>query len=417
MTSVEITLHIVAIVLLIGISGSFSGTETAVTAVSRARLTRLSKSGNQQATALLGLLENTEKIIGVLLLGNNFVNILASALATSLFLHLFGEAGVVATTLIMTILVVIFAEVLPKVYALADSEKVSLTMYPILRYVVIALTPLNMAVMFVVKCILKPLELPQRNESHEHEEELRGAIELHDGEDPDFKQERDMLRSVIDLDDMSINECFIHRQNVISLDMSHSNKTILDTVIQSPRSHFPLTDGGENIIGVVREKSLIQEYHRSIAKNKDINLKHAILDPWFVPESTSILDQLQMFRDTRNHMAIVVDEYGSYMGILTIKDILKVIVGDVQEATDDLPSIRKLSDESYLCDGDETIRNINRELDWNISDKHASTIAGYILHHAQTLPHQGQVFQFGNMEYTIAKREKQHIAKIRIRPL
>ncbi len=414
MTAVEIIIHIISIILLIGISGSFSGTETAITAVSKARLTRLSKDNDRKATALLRLLENTEQLIGVLLIGNNFVNILASALATSLFLHLFGDGGVFATTIIMTILVVIFAEVLPKVYALSNSERMALFIYPILQYVVIILTPFNVAVMAVVKFLLKPLGLDNKDTSQEQEEELRGAIELHDGEDPDYKHERDMLRSIMDLNDMSINECFTHRQNVISIDTNDSNDTIINTVVNAPCSHFPLTDGTENIIGIVREKSLMQEYHCYIQKNTPLNLKHATLTPWFVQESTSILDQLQSFRNTGNHMAIVVDEYGSYMGVITLKDILHVIIGDVQE-TDSTPSLRMLSDGTYLFDGDESIRNINRELDWDICDENAFTIAGYLIHRCQALPKKGQVFRFDNMEFTVAKREQQQITKIRIR--
>lgn len=415
MSSLEIFIYIISIILLICVSGTFSGTETAITAVSKARLTRLSKDNDKKATALLGLLENTERIIGVLLLGNNFVNILASALATSLFLYLFGEAGVIATTIIMTILVVIFAEVMPKVYALSNSERTALFIYPILRYVVLMLTPLNVAVMSVVNVLLKPLGLDKKDISEEHEEELRGAIELHDGEDPDYKHERNMLRSIMDLDDMSINECLTHRQNVTSLDINQDIETILNTVIQSGYSHFPLTDGAENIIGVIREKSLLREYRRSLLNNKQITLNHAVLEPWFVQESTSILDQLQSFRDTGNHMAIVVDEYGSYMGVITLKDILTVIVGDVQQTGTLIPNIRSLADGTYLFDGDEPIRNINRELDWDISDEYASTIAGYLIHCCQTLPQQGQVFKFDNMEFTVAKRERQQITKLRIR--
>ncbi len=414
MTIIEIGIHIVSIVLLICISGTFSGTETAITAVSKARLTRLSKEDNRKATALLQLLENTERLIGVLLLGNNFVNILASALATSLFLYLFGDGGVLATTVIMTVLVVIFAEVLPKVYALSNTERMALFIYPLLKYVVIVLTPFNVAVMSVVDFLLKPLGLQQKDTSQEQEEELRGAIELHDGEDPDYKHERDMLRSIMDLDDMSINECFTHRQNVISLDVNDASETLINTAVHAPYSHFPLTDGTENIIGIIREKSLMQEYRRSIVKQKHINLKHATLDPWFVQESTSILDQLQSFRDTGNHMAIVVDEYGSYMGVITLKDILHVIVGDVQQ-TDASPNLRMLSDGTYVFDGDESIRNINRELDWDISDEHASTIAGYLIHRCQALPKQGQIFRFDDMEFTVAKREQQQITKLRVR--
>ncbi len=415
----EINNIIIAIIvlLLIGISGFFSGTETAMTASSKARLVQLSKKGNKKASKVLSLLSEREKLIGGLLLANNFVNILASALATTLFLSLIGENGVFITTIVMTALIVIFAEVLPKVYAMSNSDKMAMKVAPIIHYIILILSPLNKGVIFVVNKILLKFNVNQNNyDSQSQEEELRGAIELHDGDDPDYKHEREMLRSVLDLDDTSIEEAITHRKNVVTIDINASPDKIVETFINYPFKKFPITNGSENIIGVITQNNLIKQIYHYNKKNKSLNLNELIEKAWFVPESTSMLDQLQAFRDKGNHFGIVVDEYGSYMGVITITDIFEHIVGDVH-SQENQSNLRSLSDGSYLFDGNESIRNINRELDWNINDEQSSTMAGYIIHNSQNLPTEGQIYYFEGYEFIIAKIERQQITKIRVKKI
>ena len=417
MTLNELLLTTFSIILLLGISGFLSGTETAMTATSRARLVQWKKNGDEKASIALKLLENPESLIGSLLIGNNFVNILSSALATSLFITLFGEVGVVFATVTMTILVVIFSEVLPKVYALSHSDKIVTKIAPTIRIFVWVLTPLNFTISFIVEKLLNSIgaTLKSKQNSEENEEELRGAIELHTGDDPDYKHEREMLRSVMDLDDTNISESFTHRKNVTALDINSNPETLIDTVLSSPYIHFPVMDGAENIIGVTQAKDLLLLHRKSIKLEKAFKPRKALQEAWFVPESTSMLDLLQAFRDKSQNFALVIDEYGTYMGCITMADILEHIVGDV--SIDDNTSIRPLSDGSYLVDGDELIRNVNRELDWELNDEDASTMAGYILHEAQTLPHEGQIFVFDNYRFVIGKRNRQQITKVRVQKL
>ena len=414
MTLNETLFTVISIIILLCISGFLSGTETAMTASSRARLVQWEKNGNEKASIALKLLENTENLIGSLLIGNNFVNILSSALATSLFIHLFGEIGVIITTIIMTILVVVFSEVLPKVYALSNADKMATQVAPAIKTLVWILKPFNYAVRKIVDSILERIRSGEKRKDHseENEEELRGAIELHHGDDPDYKHEREMLRSVMDLDDTNISEAFTHRKNVKFLDINTPPKLLIDTVISSPFSYFPVIDGDDNIIGIMHGKNVLRLYHKSIKQNKEFKPRKAIIEAWFVPEVTSMLDQLQAFRDRAENFALVVDEYGTYMGCITMTDILEHIVGDIS-INNEKKSIRQESDASYLIDGDELIRNVNRELDWNLSDEHASTMAGYIMHETQALPSEGQIFVFGNYRYIIAKRNRQQITKIR----
>ena len=418
MTLGEILFTVIGIIILLCISGFLSGTETAMTASSRARLVQWEKNGNERASIALQLLENTENLIGSLLIGNNFVNILSSALATSFFIHLFGEIGVIITTIIMTILVVVFSEVLPKVYALSNADKMATQVAPTVKILVWILKPFNYTVRKIVDSILKRIESGEKRKDHseENEEELRGAIELHHGDDPDYKHEREMLRSIMDLDDTKISEAFTHRKNVKFLDINTPPELLIDTVISSPFSYFPVIDGDDNIIGIMHAKNALRLYHESIKKHKKFKPRKTIIKAWFVPEVTSMLDQLQAFRDRAETFALVVDEYGTYMGCITITDILEHIVGDVRIGNEK-KSIRQESDTSYLIDGDELIRNVNRELDWNLSDEHASTMAGYIMHETQALPSEGQIFVFGNYRYIIAKRSRQQITKIRVEVL
>ncbi|MGB1360943.1 MAG: HlyC/CorC family transporter [Alphaproteobacteria bacterium] len=411
----SIIINLSIILLLICMSGFLSGTETAMTASSKARLVQLSKKGNKRASKVLSLLENTENLIGGILIGNNFVNILASSIATNMFLSLIGENGVFIATFVMTAMVVIFAEVMPKVYAMANADKMAMGVVYIIEIIIKVLSPINNLVMMIVKKILAKLKINTKvRDITAQEEELRGAIELHDGDDPDYKHEREMLRSVMDLDDTSIEEATTHRKNVIYIDISETAEKIMEKIISSPFENFPVTDGTENIIGVINQKDVLTQLYRYTKKDKKINIKKLIAEPWYVPESTSMLDQLQAFREKGSHFAFVVDEYGSYMGIITITDILEHIVGDVHN-DEAQPNIRKLSDNSYIFDGNELIRHINRELDWDIDDEDASTIAGFIMHNAQTLPKEGQVYSFAGYEFIIAKRERQQILKVRVK--
>ena len=406
-------IYIFIILLLICLSGFLSGTETAMTGSSRARLVQLSKKGNKRASLVLELLDKWESLIGSLLIGNNFVNILASSIATSIFLSIIGESGVFIATIIMTAMVVIFAEVLPKIYAMNNSDRMAMAVAPAINLLIKVLSPVNAMVIFIVKKILGWLKIETSEvDSKSQEEELRGAIELHDGDDPDYKHEREMLRSIMELDDDSIEGAMTHRQNVTVIDIKTPTNKIVQTILEKPFEKFPITDGTENIVGVINQKDVLRQMHRYNEKGKELDIKKLLEDPWFVPESTSMLDQLQVFREKGKHFAIVVDEYGSYMGIITIIDILEYIVGEVH-TEENQPIFRKLSDNSYIFDGDENIRNINRELDWDLDDEEASTIAGYIIHHSKTLPKEGQVYQFGRYEFIIAKRERQKITKVR----
>lgn len=407
--------------ILLVLSAFFSGSETALTAASRSRLHEWAKRGNKRAAMVNKIRERKDRMIGALLLGNNLVNILASALATSLLIKMFGDAGVVYATIIMTVLVLIFAEVLPKTYALTHADRMSVAIAPIIRFIVWLFFPVAEAVTFIVRLLLKLFGADMSKISAgSHMEVLRGVIELHDGNDDETQEQRAMLRSVLDLFEVDVEEIMTHRQNVLMLNVDDPIEKIIENVLESTYTRMPVyRDKQDNIIGVLHAKVLMRELKKYEQNKEDlanIDIESLAADPWFVPEATTLYAQLQAFKKRREHFAAVVDEYGSLMGILTLEDILEEIVGEIEDEHDEtVVGVRKQADGTFLVDGDVTIRDLNREFEWELpDDKGYSTIAGLIIHEAQTIPDAGQSFTFYNFRFDVVKRQRNQLEQIRL---
>lgn len=418
---------LLSILVLICMSGFFSGSETALTAVSKARMTTLEKEGNKRAIIVNKLTERKDRLIGALLLGNNLVNILASAIATKFFIDLVGEAGVIYATLVMTAIVLIFAEVMPKTYALANSDKMALFIAPIIAVVVKIFSPVTIMISNVVNGTLKlfRVDTSNTNMADMAVQELRGAIDLaHESEnegeqDRESSEKRAMLRSILDLVDVEIEDVMTHRSNVVAIDANENINTLVDQVLNSPYTRLPVwEDDPDNIIGVIHAKIMLREL-RGVSGNIDkLDIRLMLLEPWFIPETTTLFDQLQAFRERREHFAIIVDEYGSFQGIVTLEDILEEIVGEIDDEQDlSAVGIKPQQDGSFLIKGTVSIRDINRELDWDLPDENYTTIAGLIIHESKMIPEAGQSFIFYNYRFTIVKRVKHQIAMVKVIPL
>ncbi|MEH6632568.1 MAG: HlyC/CorC family transporter [Halopseudomonas aestusnigri] len=417
----ELILSISAIVVLLIISAFFSGAETSMTASSKPRMHTLEQSGDNKAKVVNKLWSAKERLIGSILLGNNLVNILASALATSVLIRMFGDAGVIYATLAMTALVLIFAEVLPKTYALRHSDKAALASAPILRPIVLILGPIALAVETIVHFLLtlfttKDLDL---DNSDIAEEELRGAIDLHEGEGEEVKHERAMLRSILDLDDVEVDEIMTHRQDINSSDIDQDPAAIIKDILSSPYTRIPLwQERPDNIVGVLHAKGLLRAIRSQEGELDRETLLSIASEPWFIPESTSLLSQLHAFRDRHAHFAIVVDEYGEVQGIVTLEDILEEIVGDISDEHDvDIEGVQTISENEFVINGTVTIRDLNRQFEWKLPDEEAATIAGLILFEARQIPQIGQAFVFHNMRFEILERKRHQITSIRVSPL
>ena len=408
------------IAVLIILSGIFSGSETALTAASRPRMHLLQKRGNKRASIVTKLFLRRDKLIGAILLGNNLVNIFASALATSLFINIFGETGVIYAAVAMTILVLIFGEVMPKTYAFQNADRVALLIAPVFRYVVALLSPITHVINIVITATLRPfgIKFDTEEEFAAAQETLRGAIDLHMGDEPAVQRERVMLRSILDLSDVNVGEVMHHRQDIVMIDADLPASNIVNQVIGSPYTRIPLwRSEPDNIVGVIHAKVLLIHVNENQGNLDLIDIDAVSTPPWFIPESTSLHDQLQAFRRRHEHFALVVDEYGSLMGVVTLEDILEEIVGDIEDEHDEVPvGVRRQSDGTYLVDGRATIRDLNRRLDWELPDDDAATIAGLVIQIGRVIPDEGQIFTFEGYRFMVTSRRKNRLALIHITP-
>ena len=439
------------ILLLVLCSAFFSSAETALTAASHARIRELASRGNKRAKLVEKLRSDQEGLIGSILIGNNAVNVVASALATTLFLDLFGEAGLLWATLVMTVMLVVFAEVMPKTYALNHSDKYALAIALPLRLVVIVLHPLSIGLRYIADKILGT----GRTMDGDREVELRGQIQLYGADATEDESETHaMLASILDLNQRSVAEVMTHRAKVKMVDASQDLETLVPEVLGSPYTRHPAYSGNQdNIIGILHVKDLMRTAQegkpgeaastadaggktkgKGKAKTKGGKagaqanaqpsesaagaasaVQDIVTSPHFVPGKTPLFDQLQAFRARREHLAIVVDEYGDLLGIVTLEDIIEEIVGDIDDEHDlELAGLEYQPDGSWIVDGEVTIHDLNRTLNWNIPDKYASTIAGIVLHESRAIPRPGQEYRFHGIRFRILKREGRRIKSLRL---
>ncbi len=419
MMDTEIWITIGAIFVLLLLSAFFSGSETALTAVSRPHMHHLLKTGDKRAGIIAKLHARMERLIGTILLVNNLVNILASALATSLLIGVFGDTGVAYATLVMTLLVLIFAEVLPKTYAINNANRTALSVAPVVRLLVLVLSPLSDAVQVVVRATLRLFSVStESNLGAISDDELRGAIDLHAETGSTDDQERAMLRSILDLDHVEVGEIMVHRKDIFTVDAGLSPTTILEQVIASPYTRIPMwRKKPDNIIGVLHAKTLLSAVKLQAPATEKLDIPGLAAKPWFIPESTTLLQQLHAFRKKREHFALVVDEYGVLMGIVTLEDILEEIVGDISDEFDiAVPGVRLQADDTFIIKGDVTIRDLNRQFDWSLPDDQAATLAGLVLHESRRIPDVGQVFNFYDFRFEILRRKRNQITSLRLSP-
>ncbi len=417
------------ILFLLMLSAFFSGSETALTAASRGKLRAQADKGNRGAQRALDVTDDSERLIGSVLLGNNLVNILATSLATALFTSAFGESGVALATLVMTLLVLIFAEVLPKTYAITRPEDAASAAARPISLVVTVFSPVVTAVRALVRTVLRifGVETDPDSQVLAVREEIAGAIQLGHSEGIVEKEDRDRILGALDLSDRTVEEIMLHRSGIEVINADDSPADILKQCLESNHTRLPVfKDDPENIIGVVHAKDLFRSmYTRAVAEGTNardlsaFDLTEAVKEPYFVPETTSLDDQMREFLRRHAHFALVVDEYGSLQGLITLEDILEEIVGEITDEFDedsDHP-IRKSEDGQFLVEGAMTIRDLNRATDWSLPDDEANTVAGLVIHEAQMIPTVGQVFSFHGFRFEVTGREANRITDLKIRPL
>jgi magnesium and cobalt exporter, CNNM family len=401
-------------------SAFFAGAETALTAASRARMHQLEKDGEAPAKHVNWLFRHREQMVGSMLLGNTFVNIASSALVTSVLLTLFGNAGIAAATLITTVLVLIFCEMLPKTYAIANPDTTALRLGRAVRFAVVAFAPVVGVVAAIVKVMLGAMGVQSQGLVEDKEEiaheELRGAIDLHHIQGAVQTADRNMLGGILDLRDLQVADVMIHRKNMIMIDSDMPPDEILDRVLSQPHTRLPVYKGDiDNIVGLLHAKDVLRALARAHGDIKAVNVMSLVAKPWFIPETTPLTGQLRAFLQRRTHFALVVDEYGALQGLITLEDILEEIVGEIRDEHD-LPvsGIRPQQDGGVNVDGWVTIRELNRVMNWELPDEEATTIAGLVIHEAQTIPDVGQIFSFHGFKFEVLRRQRNQITALRV---
>lgn len=413
---------------LLCFSAFFSGSETALTAANRATLHRMGAQGSRGASTALGLTDDNERLIGAILLGNNLVNILAASIATALFTTQLGESGVAWATLVMTLLVLIFAEVLPKTYAITYPETAAVRVAPIIRVLVRVLAPVVSTIQMIVRGALGLLGVSTDPDAHvlAPSEQIKGTIDLHHSEGGVDKIDRDRLLAALDLKDREVAEVMRHRSDIQSISADEPPEDILAFCLGSPHTRIPLWRGEpENIIGVLHAKDLLRAEYKQVRQSADpeaalksLDLMGVAMKPWFVPDTRPLDDLLRAFLRRKTHFALVVDEYGVLQGLVTLEDIIEEIVGDITDEHDvDAEGLIRETDGAIVVPGAMTIRDLNRALDWELPDEEATTIAGLMIHEAQTIPTEGQVFAFHGVRFEVLERTRHQITRLRLKPL
>ena len=414
-------LTISIVVALLCASAFFAASETALIGASRASMLRLSKQGNGEARVVYGLIGMRQRLIGALLLGNNIANIGASALATGIFTSWFGEVGVLYATAVMTVTVVIFAEVLPKTIAINAPDRVSLAVARPMRLTMYVLGPLLTVIEAVVRLMVKLLgiKIGANQPILSPTERLRGAVDLLHSEGKVEKQDRDMLGGLLDLRELQVSDVMIHRTEVVMVNADLPPEDLVGEVLATEFTRIPLwRDKPENIIGVLHAKDLLRAIRASEGDMSRIDVSSLALPPWFVPEMRPLSEQLKAFRRRKTHFAMVVDEYGEFEGIVTLEDILEEIVGDISDEQDVVVAgVRAQPDGSVVVDGSVPIRDLNRAMDWDLPDEEATTVAGLVIHEARSIPERGQSFTFHGFRFRVLRRERNRITALRIVPV
>ncbi len=422
-TSILLGILVLALILL---SAFFSLAEIALTTCSRAKIHRMTKDGDKRAIRVEKLLQKSESAMSTILLCNNAINILASAIATSVLIKIFGETGVIYATIIMTILVLVFGEIAPKTYALKHAERLILFSAGFVLWLVTVFYPFTKGIQNIID---KTFELfsPSVKHTQQHKltsdlEEIRGTIELKHKAGSIVKYDKDMLDSILDLGETEIINVMIHRKNMASIDIEQSLDKILKRAFEINHSRIPLWRGDEdNIVAILNMRKLITLLHDNHGDVNKINLKQFTSEPWFVPSSNTLKNQLVAFKKKKEKFALVIDEYGALMGVITLEDILEEIVGDIDEKDDNQSRLRitKYKDGSYKISGELPVRDINRKLNWDLPevDENAATLAGLLISRIERIPEEKEECGFDNFKFKVLKMKQNKIMVLRVTKL
>ncbi len=415
------TLLIVFVVLLLS-SSFFSASETAITFASRPKLHQLAKAGSKSAKIIRDLQRHLSMVISAVLAYNTLLNAAIASVLASIIFDFLGENSTIAavgTSIFTGTIILVFAEMLPKTLAIQDTTRFLMFAAPSIKFFYNLFLPINKALSFLITLFLRAVGVKVTPvDHHASVEELRGAIDMHDGPGQDTPHEKAMLKSILDLGSVQVSEIMVHRQNVTMVNADDSPTEIVDQVLACPYTRLPLWQGNtDNIVGIVNTKALLRAVRAHSGLLDDLNIIDIAHKPWFTPESTDLLEQLHAFRQRREHFSLVVDEYGSLMGIVTLEDVLEEIVGDIADEHDvTVRGVRPQPDGSFVIYGNVTIRDLNRQFDWELPDDVAATLAGLLINQFRILPTVGQIFNWRGFRFEILRRQRNQITLVKVMP-
>ena len=416
-TALLMTLGIVFVLILC--SAFFSGSETALMSSSKPKLHKLEEEGDDNAKLVSKFLDNPAELLGTILLGNNLVNIAASALATVAFTKLFGEAGVLYATLSMTFLVLVFAEVLPKTIASRFPEPIAMAIAKVMKFLIIALKPFTKFINFITSRLMNAIGIKTADDNQNFDEDdIKGAISLGLKTGVLETGEHRMLDSIVSLDSLNAEGLMQHRSSIESIDINLDNDSIFKAISSSSYSRIPMyEDKPDNIIGILYVKDFLPVYAKSIRDSKEFSIRDLLKEAYFVPETAIISELLLEFRKTRTHMRFVIDEYGDLQGLITLEDILEEIVGEIEDEHDtEKTEFTRMEDGSVIVSALFPIRDFNREFkDWYIPDEDNVTLGGFVASVAEKVPNVGDVIKYKDLKFEVLTKRKQALLKLRIK--
>jgi len=409
------------VIFCIALSAFFSGSETALTAASRARMHALENSGDRRAGLVNRLLKHRDRLIGAVLLGNTIASIGSSALLTSILEALVGIKGVIYATGLMTVMLLVFAEVLPKTLAINFPDRTALSVARIIAIFVAIFGPILAGVEAFVYWLLRlfGVNLRAKRRLLSGYEELKSTLHLLRLEGGVQRAEHEMFGGIIELRELVVEDVMVHRTNMVAINADLPPREFVHQVVASPYTRVPIWRGEpDNIIGVLHAKDLLRGIEHSGGDIGNLKVESLAFEAWFVPNTTSVDDQLQAFLKRKLHFALVVDEYGVVLGLVTLEDILEEIVGEIADEHDrTAQAVRQNPDGSVVVDGSLPIRDLNRVMGWDLPDEEATTVAGLVIHEARAIPEIGQVFTFYDFRFEVLRKTRNRLASIKVTPI
>lgn len=425
-------LTLLLVLALLAANGFFVAAEFAIVKVRRFRFEERARAGLLAARLSLHILDHIESYLAACQLGITMASLglgwvgepFVASLLTPVF-HAFGLSGdIVHVTafllgfLLFSSLHIVVGEQVPKTFAIRKPEPVSLWVAVPLHVFYLLLYPLNRALDHASRAALALLGVEEAGHGEVFSpDELKSLIAISHRYGGVRRQERDMLAAILELAEVEVGEVMTHRRNMVTIDADMPLEEAIRTVVDSPYTRFPLwKDDPDHIVGIVHAKDVLRAGYESRITGERPSLESLASPPWFVPETTSLLHQLLAFRQRRAHLAIVVDEYGSILGLVTLEDILEEIVGDIIDEKDiEAPGIRMEEDGSVLVEGHVTVRDLNRHMDWDLPEEEAATVAGLVIAVAERIPEAGQSFRIDGYAVEVVRRQRHRLTLLRVR--